>query len=142
MAAGLRRMVVLGPSGTITPGSSHDYRQAANRRFFAETGTRWVRMWADWPTPRPDAGGFVPAIIDSLDEQIALARRDGLRIVLTLYRFPTWANGVDQMSDADLLAAQPDRMAAPGAGTSVKALEFKYPDDVSPDSDWGDFVDR
>ena len=31
MAANLRRLVVLGPSGTIVPGSSHDYRQAANR---------------------------------------------------------------------------------------------------------------
>src|SRR3954470_21118451 len=142
MAAGLRRMVVLGPSGTITPGSSHDYRQAANRRFFAETGTRWVRMWADWPTLMPDAGGFVPAIIDSLDEQIALARRDGLRIVLTLYRFPTWANGVDRMSQAQIDDAAPDRMAEGGAATSAKSLLFKYPDDVSPGSAWGDFVDR
>ena len=142
MAANLRRMVVLGPSGTITPGSSHDYRQAGNRRFFAETGTRWVRMWADWPTLMPDARGFAPAIIDSLDEQIALARRDGLRIVLTLYRFPTWANGVDQMSQADLDAAAPDRMAAGGSATSAKSLLFKYPDDVSPGSAWGDFVDR
>jgi hypothetical protein len=142
MAAGLRRMVVLGPSGTITPGSSHDYRQAANRRFFAETGTRWVRMWADWPTLMPDAGGFVPAIIDSLDEQIALARRDGLRIVLTLYRFPTWANGVDRMSQAQIDDAAPDRMAEGGAATSAKSLLFKYPDDVSPASAWGDFVDR
>src|SRR3954453_12584214 len=142
MAAGLRRMGVLGPSGTITPGSSHAYRQAANRRFFAETGTRWVRMWADWPTLMPDAGGFVPAIIDSLDEQIALARRDGLRIVLTLYRFPTWANGVDRMSQAQIDDAAPDRMAEGGAATSAKSLLFKYPDDVSPASAWGDFVDR
>jgi hypothetical protein len=142
MAANLRRMVVLGPSGTIQPGTSHDYRQAANRRFFAETGTRWVRMWADWPTLMPDASGFAPLIIDSLDEQIALARRDGLRIVLTLYRFPTWANGVDQMSQQQIDDAAPDRMAAGAAPTSAKSLFFKYPDDVSPASDWGDFVDR
>src|SRR3954452_18445062 len=109
MAANLRRMVVLGPSGTIQPGSSHDYRQAGNRRFFAETGTRWVRIWADWPTLMPDASGFAPAFIDSLHDQIALARRDGLRIVLTLYRFPTWANGVGRMGPAELAATMPDR---------------------------------
>jgi hypothetical protein len=43
MAADLRRMVVLGPGETIQPGTSHDYRQAGNRCFFAEAGTRWVR---------------------------------------------------------------------------------------------------
>ena len=143
MAADLRRMVVLGPIGTIQPGSSHDYRQADNRRFFAETGTRWVRMWADWPTLMPDASGFAPAMIDSLDEQIALARRDGLRIVLTLYRFPTWANGVDQMNQAQLDATLPDRKAtAASPATSAKSLLFRYPPDVSPASAWGDFVDR
>src|SRR3954465_1859357 len=136
MAANLRRMVVLGPSGTINPGTSHDYRQADNRRFFAETGTRWVRMWADWPTLMPTANGFAQPIIDSLDEQIAFARRDGLRIVLTLYRFPRWANGTDQIDPA---APQPDRMAR--GGTSVKTLEFRYPSDVGVNSDWGRFVD-
>src|SRR3954452_5921047 len=141
MAADLRRMVVLGPIGTIQPGSSHDYRQAGNRRFFAETGTRWVRMWADWPTLMPDASGFAPAIIDSLDEQIALARRDGLRIVLTLYRFPTWANGVDQMSQAQLDLTMPDRKAtAASQPTSAKSVLFRYPADVSPGSAWADFV--
>jgi hypothetical protein len=141
MAADLRRMVVLGPSGTITPGSSHDYRQAGNRAFFAQTGTRWVRMWADWPTLMPDATGFDPAIIGSLDEQIALARRDGLRIVLTLYRFATWANGTDAMTAAQLAATAPDRRSSRTA-TSAKALNMRYPDDVTPGSAWGDFVDR
>jgi len=89
MAANLRRMVVLGPNGTITPGSSQDYRNAVGRTSFLQTGTRWVRMWADWPTLMPTAGGFDAAILGSLDQQVALARRDGMRIVLTLYRFPT-----------------------------------------------------
>ena len=136
-------MVVLGPSGTITPGGSHDYRQAGNRGFFAQTGTRWVRMWADWPTLMPDASGFDPAIIGSLDAQIALARRDGLRIVLTLYRFATWANGTAAMTPTQLAATMPDRKAtATSPDTSAKALNMRYPDDVSVASAWGDFVDR
>ena len=143
MAANLRRMVVLGPSGTITPGGPHDYRQAGNRAFFAQTGTRWVRMWADWPTLMPDAGGFDAAIIGSLDAQIALARRDGLRIVLTLYRFPTWANGTADMTQAELDATMPDRKSSATAlDTSAKSLLFRYPDDVSTGGAWGDFVDR
>jgi hypothetical protein len=141
MAANLRRMVVLGPIGTIAPGSSHDYRRAGNRDFFAQTGTQWVRMWADWPTLMPDASGFDPAIIGSLDEQIALARRDGLRIALTLYRFATWANGTDAMTAEQLRATLPDRQSSPTA-TSAKALNMRYPNDVSATSAWGDFVDR
>jgi hypothetical protein len=143
MAANLRRMVVLGPSGTITPGGPHDYRQTANRGFFAQTGTRWVRMWADWPTLMPDPGGLDAAIIGSLDAQIALARRDGLRIVLTLYRFPTWANGTAEMTQAELAATMPDRKSSATApDTSAKSLLFRYPDDVSTGSAWGNFVDR
>jgi hypothetical protein len=143
MAADLRRMVVLGPSGTITPGSSHDYRRDDNRRFFAGTGTRWVRMWADWPTLMPNPGAFDQVNIRSLDEQIALARRDGLRIVLTLYRFPTWANGTAALTPDQLAATMPDRKSsATAADTSAKSLLFRYPDDVSTGSAWGDFVDR
>src|SRR3954467_13326546 len=143
MAANLRRMVVLGPSGTITPGGSHDYRQAGNRGFFAETGTRWVRMWADWPTLMPAASGFDPAMIGSPDAPNRLARRDGLRIVLTLYRFATWANGTAAMTPDELTTTMPDRKAsATSPETSAKALNMRYPDDVSPASAWGDFVDR
>jgi hypothetical protein len=141
MASNLRRMVVLGPSGTILPSSPHDYREAGNRRFFQETGTRWVRMWADWPTLMPTAGGFHAARLAALDEQIALARRDGLRIILTLYRFPTWANGVDAMTAEHLAATMPDRRTANQTDNQAKLVEFRYPDDVSPGSPWGRFVD-
>src|SRR5215210_8405819 len=109
MAADLRRLVVLGPNGTITPGSSQDYRQAGNRAFFAETGTRWARLWADWFTLMPARGQFDQARVASLDEQIALARRDGLRLILTLYRFPLWANGTDNPTADQLTAWERDR---------------------------------
>jgi len=141
MAANLRRMVVLGPNGTITPGSSQDYRNAVGRTSFLQTGTRWVRMWADWPTLMPTAGGFDAAILGSLDQQVALARRDGMRIVLTLYRFPTWANGTAALSAAQLVATMPDRRTATQPDARAKALNMHYPDDVSPGSAWGVFVD-
>jgi hypothetical protein len=141
MASDLRRLVVLGPNGTITPGSSQDYRQAGNRTFFAETGTRWARMWADWFTLMPARGQFDPARLQSLDEQIALARRDGLRLILTLYRFPLWANGTENLTPEQVDATLPDRIAQGGNPAQAKALNFRYPEDVAPDSDWGQFVD-
>jgi hypothetical protein len=141
VASDLRRLVVLGPNGTITPGSSQDYRQQGNRAFFAETGTRWARMWADWFTLMPARGQFDQARLASLDEQIALARRDGLRLILTLYRFPLWANGAANLTPDQVAATMPDRRTQGQLDTQAKALNFRYPNDVSPGSDWGQFVD-
>src|SRR4051795_8952743 len=75
MASNLRRMVVLGPSGTINPGGSHDYRSASNRLFFSDTRTRWVRFWADWPSLEPANGQLDTARLAALDAQIARADR-------------------------------------------------------------------
>src|SRR3954469_20868146 len=141
MSANLRRMVVLGPNGTVTPGSPQDYRAQGNRAFFAETGTRWVRMWADWFTLETSRGDFDAALLESLDEEARPARRDGLRIILTLYRFPLWANGTENLTPAQVTATMPDRRTQGQADTQAKALNFRYPDDVTPGSDWGTFVD-
>jgi hypothetical protein len=141
MASDLRRLVVLGPNGTITPGSSQDYRQGPTRAFFAETGTRWARLWADWFTLMPARETFDQTRLQSLDEQIALARRDGLNLILTLYRFPLWANGMEDLTADEVAATMPDRRTQNQLDTQAKALNFRYPDDVSAGSDWGRFVD-
>jgi hypothetical protein len=47
------------------------------------------------------------------------------------------------MTPAELAATMPDRKAtAASPDTSAKSLLFRYPDDVSAGSAWGDFVDR
>ena len=115
MAADLRRMVVLGPIGTIQPGCLA--RLPPGRQPPASSPRPARAGCACGPTGRRSCrtrAASTPAMIDSLDEQIALARRDGLRIVLTLYRFPTWANGVDRMTQTQLDATMPDRKAADG----------------------------
>jgi len=140
MAANLRRMVVLGPSGTINPGGSHDYRSAGNRLFFSDTRTRWVRFWADWPTLEPANGQLDATRLAALDAQIARAKRDGLGVVLTLYRFPTWANGTDALTADQLAATMPDRKSATDPDTKAKSLLLRYPDDVSPASVFGRFL--
>jgi hypothetical protein len=141
MAANLRRMVVLGPSGTINPGGSHDYRSAGNRVFFSDTRTRWARLWADWPTLEPLQGQLDAARLAALDAQIARAKRDGLKVILTLYRFPTWANGTAAMTPAQLAATMPDRKNAADPDTKAKSLLFRYPDDLSETGAFGRFLD-
>src|SRR3712207_2203007 len=108
MASNLKRMVNLGPAHCIYPGGAQDYRVGGNRSFFSDTRTRWVRMWADWPSLEPAGGQWDATKLAALDAQIARARRDGLRIMLTLYRFPTWANGTDALTQAQLDATMPD----------------------------------
>jgi hypothetical protein len=86
-----RRCVALGPAGCIAPGCPQDLRVAGNRALLADSGTRWVRLWADWPTLMPAPGTFATDRVEALDDQLALARADGLGTILTLYRTPAWA---------------------------------------------------
>lgn len=116
LAATPRRCVALGPAGCIVPGCPQDLRAADNRTLLSQSGTRWVRLWADWPTLMPAAGTLAPDRVAALDDQIAHARADGLRTILTLYRFPAWVNGVAQ------------------------AASFMPPADLSAGGAWGQFV--
>jgi hypothetical protein len=116
LAATPRRCVALGPAGCIVPGCPQDLRAADNRTLLAQSGTRWVRLWADWPTLMPAPGTLAPDRVAALDDQIAHARADGLRTILTLYRFPAWVNGVAQ------------------------AASFMPPADLSAGGAWGQFV--
>lgn len=138
-ATDLRRCVVLGPAGGIFAGSPQDYTRGANAAFFRQTRTRWLRLWADWPTLEPARGEIDAEAFARLDAQVAAARRDGLRIVLTIYRFPTWANGYDA-GQAD--AYTPDRRTQNQSDAQAKQAVFRIPADVSPGSDWGRFCDR
>jgi hypothetical protein len=115
-AASLRRCVALGPAGCIAPGCPQDLRAGDNRALLADSGTRWVRLWADWPTLMPAPATFAPDRVAALDAQIAQARADGLHTILTLYRFPAWVNGV------------------------ARAPLFSPPTDVSEAGAWGQFV--
>ena len=116
MAGTVRRCVALGPAGCIAPGCPQDLRAGDNRALLAQSGTRWVRLWADWPTLMPAPATFADDRVAALDAQIAQARADGLRTILTLYRFPTWVNGV------------------------ARAPLFAPPIDISEGGAWGQFV--
>ncbi len=140
MASNLRRAVALGPAGVITPMGSQDYRAAGNRGFFSDTRTKWVRLWADWPSLMPTPDKLDAVRVAALDAQIARARQDGLRVVLTPYRFPTWANGTDQLTPEQLLATMPDRKFQNDPDSKAKSLLFRYPDDLTASGAWGRWI--
>jgi hypothetical protein len=171
-SAGLTRIVDLGAGATMAPGSPNDLRVGDNRALLAESGTAWVRLWADWPSIQPDpafapgdpAGPGAP-FLAALDEQIAAANADGLRVALQLYRFPPWANGTAELAavrgtDAEISHAYADRIApaaweryvAGGRDPAVytpsrRSLEFAVPaEGCGPGTAWAAtfafFLDR
>ncbi len=141
----LRRCVSLGANGVINPGSTQDYRSC--RAFLLETGTTWVRLWADWPSLQPeshlapDRGTGAWRLLE-LDKQIAQANADGISVILCSYRFPTWANGTASLTAAQDAAYQlEDRIAEGGDPASRKGLGFKLPADFGTNSAWASWID-
>ncbi|HEX8856118.1 MAG TPA: hypothetical protein VF752_11000 [Thermoleophilaceae bacterium] len=141
-SAPLRRCVSLGANGVINPRSSQDYRR--NRTFLLDTGTTWVRLWADWPSLQPEPSlapdrGSGAWRLAELDKQIAQANADGVHVILCSYRFPTWANGTADLSPSEEVTYElPDRASA--AGTSRKDLRFKLPENLGPTSAWAAWI--
>ena len=163
----LRKMIDIGPAGVIYPGSAQDYRFHGNRHYLADTGTPWIRMWADWPSLQPD-GAYAPDDpaspgfwrLQALDEQIIAANADGVKVMLMPYRFPTWANGTAALSarkDSDdeisfqywdrMTSASWNRYVRNGRDPSLynpsrRALEYRLPPDAyGPASAWARFFE-
>ena len=145
MSAYLRRCVTLGANGVINPGSTQDYRRC--RDYVAQTKTRWVRLWADWPSLQPEGSaapdrGTGAWRVTELDRQIAQANADGIEVILVTYRFPRWANGTADLSaTADASYQLEDRIQRGADPASRKDLQFKLPSDLSAAGDWGRWID-
>jgi hypothetical protein len=145
MATTLRRCVSLGSSGVGNPGSNQDY--ANNSGFFRETATGWVRFWADWVVLQPESHlapdkGSAAFRVQALDRQIAQANAEGKSVMVTVWRFPRWANGTASLTATQDAAYQlPDRIAQGGDPARRKALEFKIPSDLSTTSAFGRFLE-
>lgn len=141
MATGLTRMVAVGPYGTIYPGSAQDLRTGSALELITSSRTATVRLWADWPTLVPARGQVDPVRLAGLDAQIVAARRAGLGVILSLYRFPGWANGTAALGADALAATMPDRRRADQPDSAAKSLLLRPPDDVDPGSDFAAFVE-
>jgi len=145
MASTLRRCVSLGSSGVGSPGSNQDY--ANNAEFFKETGSRWARLWAEWFQLQPESDyppdeGSGAFRVRALDRQVAQASADGLNVMLTVWRFPLWANETAGFSEAEDASYQlPDRIRQGGDPGRRKDLSFKVPGDLSVASPFGRFLE-
>ncbi len=123
-----------GPAASATSSAT-----GSNRRFVAETGCTWVRLWAEWPKLQPDPSA--PPDFGPLDAEIDAARADGLKVMLTSWRFPRWANETAALTpeqDARVRARRPaparrrpgaaqgpdlPHPARPGRGQRVRPLD-------------------
>ena len=136
----LRKLLDIGPGGVILPGSAQDLRYARNAAYFADTGTRWIRLWADWPSlqPHPDYAPDDPRSpgawkLYALDQQIRLANARGIHVLLLPYRFPTWVNGTAGLSARE-------RYGRADEPPHRRALEYRLPGDAyGPASAWAGF---
>ena len=173
----LRRMVDMSPAGVLLNDPNRDYRLYHNRDWFRETQTPWVRLWAPWfsfqanssQTPGTGSNSSAASQISALDQQIAAANADGVRVMLVSWGVPQWANGtggIAQSSAADFnygttnggTAVDPktggsgpwDRMSKAQwdnwhnygvAPTSMKSLLYKRPNDVTTKGPWGRWID-
>ena len=84
------------------------------RRFFEDTGTPWVRVWADWPEFEPLPGVHDEGSLARLDEDVDAARVDGRRVMLTTWRVTPWA--------------------------TPSGDPYRLPPDLSPASDWARWI--
>jgi len=130
----LQRGVALGPGGI-----GDDQRYPTNRRFIAETGCTWVRLWAEWPKLQPRADQ--PPDFGPLDAEIAAARRDGMKVMVTAWRYPRWANATADLTPAqDATLALRHRVRPGGDPARRKDLTFRPPDDLTPGSPFGRWI--
>ena len=136
MSATLRRIIDLGlgrrPRARARPATCASTTTA---RSSPRRGASWVRLWADWPTLQPDPArppddpdGAGAPFLAALDDQIRAANEDGIKVLLQLYRFPLWANGLEalgrpaQHRRRDLARVRrPHRRPRPGRPTSPRA---------------------
>jgi len=131
VGVGIARGIALGPGGI-----GDEQRYASNRRFVAETGCTWVRLWAEWPKLQADprrAPNF-----SELDAEIAAARADGLKVMLTSWRYPRWANGTAALTpERDAAFELADRVKPGGDPARRKDLTFRVPGELGEDSAYG-----
>jgi hypothetical protein len=127
-----------------------DYANPWTRKAFQDTHTRWLRIWAHWPSLEPTRGNYDQKVVGKLENQIALARNpppgeDPRSVILVMYRYPGWANGT-----AAVMSQPPakqneyhevDRILKARRGQEApKELEAGFPTDVSTTGDWARFM--
>jgi hypothetical protein len=143
-AGGPEKLISLGGPTALSPGSVHDYRYWGNGADVLATGTRWVKLWVAWsqlqgsyvrPSTMAESWGQLNAGVPGteghglrvLDEQVAAANADGVKVLLCLqHDAPEWANR---------LPGDPQLLPPPRHNVTQR-----LPRETGPDSPFGWFV--
>ena len=139
-------------------GDVEDLRVNGNLDKLRALGTRWVRLWIRWDKAQLYPPGLVPMTdldgrandapgcgpgcgyryIESIDEQIALARAAGLNVILTSWVFPRWANGTAGVPPD---WARQDRGGPDTPLERLKPVEWRVPiGQLGPDGYYGQWL--
>lgn len=123
MTSYLRKNIVMKPYNANDAASNFGYWYTD----WTATATPYVRFWVSWKhlayyganNPATDTryapgGGTIQQYVQALDAQIGLAKSQGLKVILTFWLFPSWANGGQN--------------------------HFVAPSDVSPSSNWAVYL--
>jgi Cellulase (glycosyl hydrolase family 5) len=156
-AARLAKCVSMGSMNN--GGDPQDLTAHGNLDLVLETGAPWVRIWIRWDKAQPLPPARVPLsvlgepandlpecgtgcgfrYIQSIDAQVAQARAAGLRVILTTWHFPRWANGTEGVPDD---WAREDRGWARTPVAQLKAMEYRVPvGQLGPDGHYGRWID-
>lgn len=115
----LRKCVSLGAG--ILP--ANDLTNPRMQRWFQDSGTEWVRIWALWSQYFPARRGTVNAAYQSwVDTQITTAVSLGLKVVLVADNYPTWVP------------------KASGPNPAGRPLEWQFPADLTVSSEWAEWI--
>ena len=141
-----RKGIVLGPASVVSQDAingDQDLRGPmfgtglpSNISILNDSATGYVRLWVDWSVlmPRPTFGNFIRVdsdtkpLIESLDAQIVEARRNGLKVILTVnHRYPTWVVWYKGNK-------------APSGSCGNREICKRVPSSLDEDSPWGGFI--
>ncbi|MDQ3936350.1 MAG: hypothetical protein M3340_17155 [Actinomycetota bacterium] len=135
MSGNMRKCISLGPAGQGGANNQFAYSfepspgDFPNRRFFAETNTKWIRLWADWKVLQPASTTPLDGsntVLAHLDKEIRRANEDGLKVMLVMYRVPTWVAAANQYG-------APDNVSTTGPwGNWLRFLYGRYKGDAFP----------
>jgi hypothetical protein len=115
MSSLLRKCVAFGPAGTINPAIGEQQNLAYqnplgtyhNVNVLLDSGTRWVKIWADLLSLWPDENSLNVQRRDGLDFQIALAKAYGFGVILSVnFQLPRWITGAPDPVDPRLSPTQ------------------------------------
>ena len=84
----------LGVQWHATWGSETEASRAEELDLMQRHGVGWVRIDVGWAMVQPEAGGYdTDWAVPFVEAQIDAARAHGLKVLVTFWRTPGWANG-------------------------------------------------